>query len=64
MEISRQVDVHAHTVSSFIQRYLAYNNHKNQPHLGGPRKSIAAEDQLLLQIARTNTCLSYGQVRD
>ena len=62
-EISRQIGLRPRTVSSFIERYLERDDHKNQAHLGGPRKSTAEEDQLLLQIIRNNTRLTYSEVR-
>jgi transposase len=63
-EISRQVGIPARTVSNFIRRYLEREDHKNQLHLGGPRKSTAEEDQRLIQIARTDTRFTYAQVRE
>lgn len=51
-------------MSAFIQRYLKRDDQKNRAHLGGPRKSTVAENQLLLQIARTNTRWSHSQVRE
>jgi transposase len=63
-EISCQINVPARIVSSFIQRYRERDDHKNQSHLGGPRKSTAAEDQLLLQIAEADTDLTYSQVHE
>ena len=63
-EISRQVGIPAHTVSNFIQQYLECEDHKNQIHLGGPRKSTVEEDQRLIQIAQTDTHLTHAQVRE
>lgn len=39
-------------------------DNKNRLHLGGPRKSTAEENQLLLDITRTDTRLSHAQVRE
>src|SRR5271167_1016838 len=64
VEISRRVNVPATTVSGFIERYTEREDHKSRPHLGGPQKTTVEEDQLLLDIAQTNTRLSYTQVRE
>ena len=63
-EISRQTGTPARIVSNFIDRYTTRDDYKDKPRLGGPRKSTAEEDLLLLHIARTNTRLSHSQVRE
>ena len=50
-EISRQTVTPARTVSNFIDWYTTRDNHKDKPRSGGPRKSTAEEDLLLLHIA-------------
>jgi transposase len=63
-DIARKTGVLSGTISAFLKRFRDRGNHTNQPHLGGPRKSTAEEDQAIIAVAHANTRLSHVQVRE